>query len=33
MRISTEVSEVEPKVVIRPAACQVVPLVSWSRSS
>src|ERR1700704_47263 len=33
LRISVEVSEVEPKVTIRPAACQVVPEVSRSRSS
>src|SRR4029077_5911840 len=33
LRISVEVSEVEPKVTMRPAACQVVPEVSRSRSS
>ena len=33
LRSSVEVSEVEPNVTIRPAACQVVPDVSWSRSS
>ena len=33
MRILTWVSEVEPKEVIRPAACHVVPLVNWWRSS
>ena len=32
-RISVEVSDVEPKVTISPAECQVVPEVSWSRSS
>ena len=32
-RIWVEVSEVEPKVTISPAACQVVPEVSRSRSS
>ena len=32
VRISVEVSDVEPKVTISPAACQVVPLVSRSRS-
>ena len=33
LRISVDVSEVEPKVTISPAACQVVPEVSRSRSS
>ena len=33
LRISVEVPEVEPKVTIRPAACQVVPEVRRSRSS
>jgi hypothetical protein len=33
LRISVEVSEVEPNVTISPAACQVVPEVSLSRSS
>ena len=32
-RISVEVYEVEPKVTISPAACQVVPEVRRSRSS
>ena len=31
-RISVDVSEVEPKVTMRPAACHVVPEVSLSRS-
>ena len=33
LRISVEVSDVEPNVTISPAACHVVPEVSWSRSS
>ena len=33
LRISVEVSDVDPNVTIRPAACQVVPEVSRSRSS
>ena len=33
IRSSVEVSEVEPKVAMSPAACQVVPEVSRSRSS
>ena len=33
LRSSVEVSEVEPNVTISPAACQVVPEVSRSRSS
>ena len=33
LRISVEVSDVEPNVTISPAACQVVPDVSRSRSS
>src|SRR5215469_7989339 len=33
LRISVEVSEVDPKVTMRPAACQVVPEVRRSRSS
>jgi len=32
LRISVEVSEVDPKVTINPAACQVVPEVRRSRS-
>ena len=32
-RISVDVSEVDPKVTTRPAACQVVPDVRRSRSS
>ncbi len=32
LRSSVEVSEVDPKVTMRPAACHVVPDVSWSRS-
>jgi hypothetical protein len=31
LRISVEVSEVDPKVTISPAACHVVPEVSRSR--
>ena len=33
LRISVDVSESDPNVTIRPAACQVVPEVIWSRSS
>ncbi len=33
LRISVDVSDVEPKVTISPAACQVVPDVSRSRST
>ena len=33
IRSSVEVCEVDPKVAISPAACQVVPEVSRSRSS
>ena len=33
LRISVVVSEVEPNVTMSPAACQVVPEVSRSRSS
>jgi hypothetical protein len=32
LRISVEVSDVDPKVTISPAECQVVPDVSLSRS-
>ena len=31
--MSVEVSDSEPKVTMSPAACHVVPDVSWSRSS
>ena len=33
LRISVDVSDVDPNVTISPAACQVVPDVSRSRSS
>ena len=33
LRISVDVSDVEPNVTMSPAACQVVPEVSRSRSS
>src|SRR5690349_24942950 len=33
LRISVDVSEVDPNVTIRPAACHVVPDVNRSRSS
>lgn len=33
LRISVEVSESDPNVTMRPAACHVVPDVIWSRSS
>jgi hypothetical protein len=33
LRHSVEVSEVEPKQTMSPAACQVVPEVSWCFSS
>ena len=32
-RMAVDVSDVEPNVTINPAECQVVPDVSWSRSS
>ena len=31
--MAVEVSDVEPNVTMSPAECQVVPDVSWSRSS
>lgn len=33
LRSSVDVSDVDPNVTISPAACQVVPEVSWSRST
>ena len=33
LRSSVDVSDVDPNVTISPAACHVVPEVSWSRST